>query len=372
MKKYILASFALVSALASAQESPFKFKELVNNSALPVISQGKTGTCWSFSTVSFLESEVKRITGKKVDLSEMYNVRFTYPVKAYNYVYRQGKAQFSEGGLSHDVLNSVRKNGLVPNEVYAGFTVGTETKHNHELLVKELKTDLDSIVKNPKKYLTTDWKYNFDQKLNQKLGVPPTVFKFEGKEYTPQEFAKFLKINPDDYVTLTSFQQAPYYSQFILQVPDNFSNGSYYNLPLDEYMKVLDEALYNGFTAAFDTDVSEKTFSKKYGLAVWPSEGLESDYFVEILPEKWVSAEERQAAFEDLSTQDDHLMHITGILRDQLGNQYYDVKNSWGTENLGNNGHIYMSKPFFRMKSIAFTVHKDALSEKVKKQLGIK
>ena len=371
MKKYIFASIALISALVSAQETPFKFKELVNNSALPVISQGKTGTCWSFSTISFLESEVKRMTGKNVDLSEMYNVRFTYPVKAYNYVYRQGKAQFSEGGLSHDVLNSVRLNGLVPNEVYSGFTAGTDEKHNHEMLVKDLKVGLDSIVKNPKKYLTKDWKSNFDQKLNKKLGVPPTKFNYEGKQYTPQEFAKALKINPDNYVTLTSFQQAPYYSQFILQVPDNFSNGSYYNLPLDEYMNVLDEALYKGFTAAFDTDVSEKTFSKKYGMAILPSEGLESDYFVQILPEKWVSADERQAAFENYSTEDDHLMHITGILKDQLGNQYYDVKNSWGTEDLGNNGHIYMSKPFFRMKSIAFTIHKDALSKEVKKQLGI-
>ena len=371
MKKYIFASIALISALVSAQETPFKFKELVNNSALPVISQGKTGTCWSFSTISFLESEVKRMTGKNVDLSEMYNVRFTYPVKAYNYVYRQGKAQFSEGGLSHDVLNSVRLNGLVPNEVYSGFTAVTDEKHNHEMLVKDLKVGLDSIIKNPKQYLTKDWKSNFDQKLNKKLGVPPTKFNYEGKQYTPQEFAKALKINPDNYVTLTSFQQAPYYSQFILQVPDNFSNGSYYNLPLDEYMNVLDEALYKGFTAAFDTDVSEKTFSKKYGMAILPSEGLESDYFVQILPEKWVSADERQAAFENYSTEDDHLMHITGILKDQLGNQYYDVKNSWGTEDLGNNGHIYMSKPFFRMKSIAFTIHKDALSKEVKKQLGI-
>ena len=372
MKKYIFAGIAFVSALASAQEIPFKFTQLVNNTALPVISQGKTGTCWSFSTTSFLESEVKRMTGKDVDLSELYNVRFTYPVKAYNYVYRQGKAQFSEGGLSHDVLNSVRKNGLVPNEVYTGFTNGTDVKHNHEMLVKDLKAVVDSIVKNPKQYLSKDWKTKFDQKLNQKLGVPPKKFKYEGKEYTPQEFAKFLKINPDDYVTLTSFQQAPYYSQFILQVPDNFSNGLYYNLPLDEYMRVLDEALFNGYTAAFDTDVSEKTFSKKYGMAIWPLEGLESDYFVQILPERWVSAEERQAAFEDYSTEDDHLVHITGVLKDQLGNLYYDVKNSWGTEGLGNNGHIYMSKPFFRMKSIAYTIHKDALSKEVKKQLGIK
>ena len=189
MKKYIVASIAFVSMLVSAQETPFKFKELVNNSALPIISQGKTGTCWSFSTTSFLESEVKRLTGKDVDLSEMYNVRFTYPVKAYNYVYRQGKAQFSQGGLSHDVLNSVRKNGLVPNEVYAGFANGTDVKHNHEMLVKDLKVGLDSIVKNPKKYLTADWKSKFDQKLNDKLGVPPTKFKFEGKEYTPQELS---------------------------------------------------------------------------------------------------------------------------------------------------------------------------------------
>ena len=371
MKKYILAGFTLISILSSAQESPFKFQELVNNSALPIISQGRTGTCWSFSTTSFLESEVKRLTGKDVDLSEMYNVRYTYPVKAYNYVYRQGKAQFSEGGLSHDVLNSVRLNGLAPIEAYSGLNNG-DIKYDHQLLVKELKTDLDSIVKNPKQYLTKDWKANFNKKLDNKLGVPPTQFTYDGKQYTPQEFAKALKINPDDYVTITSFEQAPYYSQFVLQVPDNFSNGNYYNLPLDEYMKTLDDALYKGYTAAFDTDVSEKTFSSKYGMAIWPAEGKESDYFVQIVPEKWVSADERQAAFENYSTEDDHLMHITGILKDQLGNQYYDVKNSWGTDNLGNNGHIFMSKPYFRMKSIAFTVHKDALSKDLKKKLGIK
>lgn len=371
MKKFIIPCFLVLSALGYAQTTPFKFKTLVNNDALTVISQGETGTCWSFSTISFLESEVKRLTGEMVDLSEMYNVRYTYPEKAYNYVYRQGKAQFSEGGLSHDVFNSIQRYGVVPQTVYTGFAQGTDLKHNHKKLVEELKTQVDSIVANPKKFLTKNWQTNFDQTLNNHLGTPPEKFTYKGKTYTPVEFAKSLKIVPENYITVTSFQHAPYYKQFILQVPDNFSNGNYYNLPLDEYMDVLDQALYNGFTAAFDTDVSEKTFSKKYGMAIWPSEGLEKDYFTTILPEKWVKAEERQAAFEDLTTQDDHLMHITGILRDQLGNQYYDVKNSWGTNDLGNNGHIYMSKAYFRMKSLAFTVHKDALTKTMKQKLNL-
>lgn len=372
MKRLLIPCFIALISIAQAQKTPFMFKSLADNEALPIISQGSTGTCWSFSTISFLESEVKRLTGENIDLSEMYNVRYTYPEKAYNYVYRQGKAQFGEGGLSHDVFNSIRKHGVVPLDAYTGFTAGTSQKHNHELLVKELKNQLDSIVIKPKTYLTKDWQGNFDNTLNKFLGTPPQTFVYKGKKYTPTEFAKSLKIVPEDYITVTSFQHEPYYSQFILQVPDNFSNGNYYNLPLDEYMQVLDDALYKGFTAAFDADVSEKTFSKKYGMAIWPAEGLEKDYFTTILPEKWVKPEERQAAFEDLSTQDDHLMHITGILRDQLGNQYYNVKNSWGTEKLGNDGHVYMSKAYFRMKSIAFTIHKDALPKATKDKLKIK
>jgi len=370
MKKVLITAL-LAGTFAWGQQSEYRFTKVIDLAPTPVLSQGHTGTCWSFSTTSFLESEVKRITGKGIDLSEMYTVRMTYPDKAYNYVYRQGKAQFGEGGLSHDVINSVARHGVEPVEAYLGMTPGKAT-FDHAEMVKNLTAELDSIVENPKKFLKDGWMNTINSTLNEYMGAAPEKFSYEGKEYTPQSFAKELQIHPEDYVTLTSFTHHPAYSKFILEIPDNFSNGSYYNLPLDEYIETLNDALANGFTVALDTDVSEKTFSGKSGMAIWPAEGEAKDYFKTILPEKWVTPEERQKAFENYSTNDDHLMHITGMVKDQAGNQYYDVKNSWGTKDLANGGHVYMSVPYLRMKSIAYTVHKNALPEKLRKKLGIK
>lgn len=368
--KNIVWLFLLTAFNAIGQQTEYKFKSVIDLTPSPVCNQGKTGTCWSFATVSFLESEVYRINGKFIDLSEMYPVRKTYPVKAYNFVYRQGKAQFGEGGLGHDVINAVTSFGVVPQKDFIGLGT-SESGYNHSELITHLESYLKNIVDNPKENLKPDWMNEFDSTLDKYIGKAPEKFVFEGKEYTPEAFAKSLKINPEDYVTLTSFTHHPAYSKFILEIPDNFSNGSYYNLPLDEYIEVLNESLNKGFTVALDSDVSEKSFSSQAGMAIWPSQGEEKDYFKVILPEKWVTTQERQAAFENYSTQDDHLMQITGLVKDQIGNQYYDVKNSWGIDNRGNGGHIYMSIPFFRMKSIAYTVHKDALSNELKKRLGI-
>lgn len=369
MKKALwILLFAGFSAFG--QQSEYQFTEIIDLTPSPVANQGRTGTCWSFATVSFLEAEVYRINGKFVDLSEMYPVRKTYPVKAYNYVYRQGKAQFDEGGLGHDVINAVAQFGIVPQNEYVGMGP-SENGYDHSAMVKKLKNQVEEIVKNPKENLKPDWMNQFNSTLDEYMGKAPEKFTFEGKNYTPKSFAEDLKIHPEDYVTLTSFTHHPAYSKFILEIPDNFSDGSYYNLPLDEYIQVLDDALTKGFTVALDTDVSEKTFSSEAGMAIWPSEGKTEDYFKVLLPEKWVTPEERQAAFENYSTEDDHLMHITGLLKDQNGNKYYDVKNSWGTKNRGNGGHIYMSASYLRMKSIAYTVHKDALSNDLKKRIGI-
>lgn len=355
---------------AFGQQTTYQFTKVIDLTPTPVCNQGNTGTCWSFATVSFLESEVYRINNKFIDLSEMYPVRMTYPVKAYNYVYRQGKTQFGEGGLSHDVMNAVANFGIVPQTEFIGLGQ-SGSGYDHSTLESELESYLKNIVDNPTENLKPGWMDSVNSTLDKYIGKNPTKFVYEGKEYTPQSFAKELNIHPEDYVTLTSFTHHPAYSKFILEIPDNFSNGSYYNLPLDEYTQALNDALAKGYTVALDTDVSENTFSSKAGMAIWPSQGNDADYFKTILPEKWVSPQERQAAFENYSTGDDHLMHITGLLKDQLGNQYYDVKNSWGTANRGNEGHIYMSVPYFRMKSIAFTVHKEALSPELKKRLGI-
>jgi len=371
MRKVFLMGVFLCSIVCFGQKiHDYQFTHIVNNDHTEVLSQGQTGTCWSFSTVSFLESEVKRITGKNVDLSEMYIVKNTYPAKAYNYVYRQGKAQFSEGGLGHDVLNAVRTDGVVPYEFYTGI-VGDTGKHNHSVMVEKLTGYVENLVNHPKAYLKDNWQQEFDAILDEYMGKEPQSFTFEGKKFTPKAFADYLKINPDDYVAFSSFTNVPYYKTFVLSIPDNFSNGSFYNLPLDEYMQLMNDALMNGFTISFSTDVSEYGFSAKEGMAILPSEGETEDYFKTILPEKWATAEERQKNFENYTTVDDHLMHITGILKDQLGNQYFDVKNSWGKD-LANGGDVYMSAAFMRMKSIGFWVHKDALSKELKDKLGVK
>lgn len=370
MKKItLISSFLLSSILWGQKINEYEFTSIVNNDHTSVLNQGQTGTCWSYATISFLESEVKRITGKSIDLSEMYIVKNTYPDKAYNYVYRQGKAQFSEGGLAHDVMNAVRKGGVVPHAEYVGLSPDAE-KHDHSIMVAKLTAYVENLVNHQKAFLHENWQKEFDAILDEYLGKEPTSFQFEGKTYTPHQFAEFLKINPDDYVSISSFTNVPYYKPFVLSIPDNFSNGSFYNLPLDEYMQLMNDALNKGFTLSFSSDVSEPTFSAKQGLAILPLEGKKEDYFKVLLPEKWATAEERQKNFENFTTVDDHLMHITGILKDQLGNQYYDVKNSWGSD-LANGGDVYMSAAYMRMKSIAFMVHKDALSKDLKKKLGI-
>lgn len=366
----LLLTLLVFSTFAFGQNE-YQFTTVVDLNPTPVCDQGRTGTCWSFSTISFLESEVKRINGKDIDLSEMYIVRNTYPAKAYNYVYRSGKAQFGEGGLAHDVIDAVRVGGVVPQSEYTGFVKDAE-RYDHSIMFQRLKGYLNNIIEFPKAFMHENWKDEFGSILDEYMGEKPKTFVYEGKTYTPQQFAKHLKINPEDYVSVSSFTNEPYYETFVLSIPDNFSNGSFYNLPLDEYMDLMTSAVHAGFTISFSSDVSEAGFSSKHGMAILPAEGEKEDYFKTILPEKWVDAAERQKAFEDFSTVDDHLMQITGIVKDQLGNLYFDVKNSWGTKNLGNEGHVYMSFPFVRMKSVAFMVHKDALSKELKNKLGIK
>ncbi|UPQ78701.1 C1 family peptidase [Flavobacterium azooxidireducens] len=369
LQKITLFSFLFVSVLSFSQT--YEFQTIKEIEATPVISQGVTGTCWSFSTTSFLEAEIIRLTGKKIDLSEMYNVRNTYPKKAENYVMRQGKANFSEGGLSHDVINSVREYGLVPNSVYTGLN-GLEEKHNHAELQALLEGMLKVFVDNPSKKLSPKWKESVQAVLDVYLGKNPTEFSFEGKKYTPSSFLTYTKINPDSYVSLTSFTHQPFYKSFIINIPDNFSNGSFYNLPLDEFIQNIDNALDKGFTLALDCDVSEPYFSGKYGVAAVPADEVNNKTILtEIKPEKEITPQYRQQEFENLTTQDDHLMHIVGKVKDQKGNLYYKVKNSWGTENLGNDGYIYMSVAYLKLKTISVLVHKDALLINTKRALSL-
>ncbi len=371
MKRLLIsASFCLLlTPQINAQK--YQFKTLEDVEKTQVKMQGKTGTCWSFSTTSFIESEVIRIHGKKIDLSEMFTVRSTYSDKAKNYLYRQGKAQFSEGGLAHDVMNSVAKNGLVPEQQFTGLDLG-QTEHNHAEMVAVLKSMLDTYIKKPAKKLSPKWRTAVESVLDVYLGTKKETFEFEGKKYTPKSFAKYLQINPADYVTITSFESEKKYDKFILSIPDNFSNGLYHNVSLDELVTITEEAIKNGFTVALGSDVSEETFSGDKGIAVVPAISSENKKALEeIVVEKKITPTFRQAEFDNFNTTDDHLMHIVGIVKDQKGNRYFKVKNSWGKER-GIGGYIHMSTPYFKLKTISVLLHKDALSNDIKNKLAIK
>jgi bleomycin hydrolase len=365
-------TIALLSFAFSVSAQKYEFQTVKDIETEPVISQGSTGTCWSFSSTSFLEAEIVRIIGKKIDLSEMYNVRHTYPKKAWNYVMRQGEAQFGEGGLNHDVINSARLVGIVPQNVYPGL-VGTNTKHDHSKMAEELGVLLKKYA-NPEVKLDPKWKSEVRTILDQYMGKDVSEFTFEGKKYTPKSFLAMTQLQLDDYVTITSFTNEPFYKTFILDIPDNFANGSFYNLPLEEFVKNIDNALEKGYTLALDADVSEKTFSSKYGIAVVPeNETDEKTIMTEIKVEKDITPAFRQQEFENYNTTDDHLMHIVGKVKDQNGTMYYKVKNSWGNDEkyIAHDGYIYMSVPYLKLKAISVLVHKDALLKSTKNQLSL-
>lgn len=367
-----LLLFLFSFILVEAQEA-YKFKEVINLEATPVISQGNTGTCWSFSGTSFLESEIIRLTGNQIDLSEMYTVRNTYPKKAANFVMRQGKAQFSEGGLAHDVMNSVAEYGLVPNTAFSGLFHG-ETNHNHAELVAVLTSMVETYADNPGLKLSKKWKGAMDAVLSVYIGSNPKTFKYEGQQYTPKLFLEITRLNPKDYVHITSFAHAPFYSEFILNIPDNWSNGSFYNVPLNDMIETINNAIENGFTIALDCDVSERTFSSKSGVAVIPESPKNNKKALEaVYPEKQITQEYRQEEFENFTTTDDHLMHITGILKDQNGTTYYKVKNSWGTDasRNANGGYVYFSESYMRLKAISITLHRDAVVKTIAYKLNI-
>lgn len=372
MRHFILAFFFVLSISVQAQQ-PYDFTTVIDLEATPVISQGRTGTCWSFSSTSFLESEIIRLTGNQIDLSEMYTVRHTYPKKAENYVMRQGKAQFSEGGLAHDVINSVAHYGLVPQSAYSGLLNGSDY-HNHAELVAVLKSMLETYIDNPGRKLSKNWRGAVDAVLDTYLGADPESFTYQGESYTPQSFLEMTQIKPEDYVTITSFTHSPFYEKFILNIPDNWSYGSFYNVPLEEMMTTIDNALQKGYTIELDCDVSERTFSSKDGVAVIPEDAANNILALQgVYPEKNITQQYRQDEFENYTTTDDHLMHITGTLTDQNGTKYYKVKNSWGTDasRNANGGYVYFSEAYMKLKTISIMVHKDAVPKATSKKLNL-
>ena len=368
MKTKILITLLLITNVIFAQK--YTFKTIKDIKASNVKSQGKTGTCWSFSASSFIESEIYRKTKKTVDISEMFTVRNTYDDKAWNYVMRQGKIQFSEGGLAHDVINSIRDNGLVTEQAFSGLQEG-QKNYNHTTIIKQIKPILDDYIKNGKNSGHPNWKKDIAKILNKEIGVAPTEFIFEGKKYTPKKFAAEMQFNTNEYITLTSFLHVPFYEKFVLNIPDNFSNGSMYNIDMDSLIKIMVNAVNNGYTIVLDVDVSEKTFNVEKGIAVLPKSKEENKLaLTEIVEEKKINQKYRQQEFENYNTTDDHLMHIVGMVVDQKNNLYFKVKNSWGKK-MGNDGYVYMSIPYLKLKMISILLHKDAVGEGILEKLKI-
>lgn len=333
----------------------------------PVKDQGMTGTCWSFATLSLLETEAIKNGHSDLNISEMYIVRNIYIKKARNYILRQGKCNFAEGAMRHDVITGIAKYGAMPEEVYSGLKQGNKI-HNHSVLIKTLKNYLDRVLQNIP--IPLDWEKGYIKILDDFLGKPPERFTYKGIEYTPEEFAnEVLKFNPDNYINLTSFTHHPFYQPFILEVPDNFSGGKYYNVPLEEFMEITRNAVLSGYSVLWDADVSNDNFKTDEGYAMqWrtqPKGKIDPD-----ADEFMCDQNYRQNLFENLTTQDDHLMQFVGIEKSKSGKLFYLTKNSWGE--IGRfKGFIKVSEAYFALNTIAIILHKDALSNDMKIKLGL-
>jgi bleomycin hydrolase len=382
-KKLFLACGFLFSAtilFAQTQTAPTlqapQFFDVKTLKATPVKNQGVTGTCWCFSTTSFVESEEIRKENKEIELSEMFTVRYIYIEKAKNYILRGGKAQFGEGGLGHDEIRAVANYGAIPLNEYPGLLNG-QKGYNHKRLFEQLQGYLDSILK--MQPIANSWLSGYTKILDDNLGAPPPEFSFNGKKYSPLSFAKeVLHFNADDYVSLTSFTHQPYYQPFILQVPDNFANGSFYNLPLNEMLQVMKDVVNKGYTVAWDADVSNTGFDSNTGLALnldnsaAYSKSQKSDNHINPdTKELPYDATIRQQLYENLTTQDDHLMHITGIEKSKEGKTFFVVKNSWGKSGPFE-GYINVSEPYVAINTISIVVPKVALSKELLAKLNIK
>lgn len=384
-----LGTIASLSAQGNTDTQGYQFTTVKENKITPVKNQNRSSTCWAFSGLGFLESELIRMGKPETDLSDMFIVYHNWNDKADNYVRRHGTANFGPGGSFDDVLQAVKDYGIVPEEVMTGLNYG-ENMHVHNELDAVTAAYVNAVIKQKK--LTTAWKKGYEGILNAYLGESPATFNHNGKEYTPQSYAKELGLNPDDYVSLTSYTHHPFYSQFAIEIPDNWRNSLSYNVPVDEMMEALETAVMNGYTVAWASDVSEKGFNRN-GIAVMP--GVNASELSGSDQAKWlglsqkekdaeimkalespgselnVTQEMRQAAYDNYETTDDHGMQIYGIAKDQAGKKYYMVKNSWGTDNKYQ-GTWYASDPFVRYKTMSIVMHKDALPKSLKKKLNIK
>ncbi len=388
--KFILsaAAAALILANASAQTPDYQFTTVKENPITSIKNQYRSGTCWCFSALSFVESEILRTKGYEVDLSEMFVVGKSYRDRAVKYVRLDGHLNFAAGSSFGDVLHVINDYGIVPQTEMQGLNYGTVLPEHNELDAA-LKGYVDAIKSRPNKTLSTAWVNGFDGIVAAYLGEYPETFVVDGKEYTPETYRDALGFNYDDYVNISSFTHHPFYKPFVIEVCDNWRWDTAYNLPMDEMMEVMYNAIENGYTIAWGSDVSEKGFTRD-GLAIMPVEkkkvvaGSDQERWVgkaaeekkeevkAALPEEMtITQEMRQVAYDNKTTTDDHGMHIYGVAQDQNGNKYFMVKNSWG-ETGKYKGIWYASDAFVRYKTLNIVVHKDAIPEHIAVKLGLK
>ena len=402
MKELMIIAALAVSLSAFAQNDSTQVKkdsvegwQFTTVDSVPITrvkDQHRSGTCWAFSTLGFLESEVLRIKGKEVELSPMFVVsktlidRATYCVRMYN------EPRFAEGGSAYDVIYCMQHYGLVPKSAMPGIRYGW-TEADTLPVFSELTAVASGYLNGLKKQkkLSPVWREGLQAIYDTYLGACPAEFEYEGKKYTPESFVKSLGLNAEDYVSITSYTHHPFYERFALEVPDNWRMDQMYNVPMEDMMRIIDNAIANGYTLAWGADVSEIGFTRK-GIGVVPDAdkgadltgsdmakwvGMTKDKQKEELtkkplPEKTITQQMRQDAFDNWETTDDHGMQIFGTAKDQNGKRYYMVKNSWGTLRSDYKGIWYISEAFMQYKTNDVLVHKNAIPKDIQKKLKIK
>ena len=371
------------------------FTTVIANPVTPIKNQNNSGTCWSYSALAFLESEVIKKDPKKkdIDLCESFLVSKTYTDRADRNVRTHGDASFSQGGSFYDAIFCMDRYGLIPEGLmpYPNTLYG-DSLFNFTAFFPPMEAYIHAISKSDAKKINPIWKKNVQSMLDGYFGECPTEFTYKGVKYTPKSFVKdYLKLDPNDYVSLTSYTHHPFYSSFILEIQDNWRWASSYNLPLDEFMRVMDEAVKNGWTFAWGADVSEEGFSRRTGknrcVATVPgtkaSAGVGSDQSrwtgekagakisqADAAGEKVITQEMRQEGYDNWTTTDDHGMQIYGIAKDQTGKEYFMMKNSWG-EYGPYKGFWYVSKPYVAYKTMNIVINKNAIPKDIRKKLGI-